>query len=83
MVCILTQEAAQKGNSGCEAMQVQLGPAWQPLLLTPGVIQWLLDIPQTAPNPSTVLTAARTLIVQLCGVTGNMFSKDAEGNWRS
>jgi len=73
-------ESAQKGGAGTETMQVHLGPGWRPILLEPGAFRWLLDLVAALQGrPGPTLSAARQLAVQLCGVSGMIFSQDPEG----
>mmetsp|Transcript_11077 Transcript_11077/g.31337 ORF Transcript_11077/g.31337 Transcript_11077/m.31337 type:complete len:1135 (-) Transcript_11077:60-3464(-) len=74
-------ESAQKGGSS-DTMQVHLGPGWRAVLLAPGSISWLLELVgvlQTRQPGSPALIAGRGLVVQLCGVIGDIFPKDTEG----
>lgn len=79
------QEAAQRGGAGSETLLVHLGPAWREALLSPGAFGWLVELAgalqaRGAAARGPLAAATRQLLVQLCSVTGTLFSKDGPGD---
>eukprot|EP00873_Tetraselmis_striata_P034405 jgi/Tetstr1/454669/TSEL_041559.t1 len=77
-------EAAQRGGAGSETLLVHLGPAWREALLSPGAFGWLVELAgalqaRGAAARGPLAAATRQLLVQLCSVTGTLFSKDGPG----
>ncbi|KAM0005333.1 putative armadillo-like helical, exportin [Helianthus debilis subsp. tardiflorus] len=78
-----------KEDSNSAYTLVQLGPSWRDVLLTSGHIEWLLGLYGVLREKFSgkgywidcpLAVSARKLIVQLCSLTGTIFSPDADAS---